>query len=237
MEQRVSFLNSRGQALAGVLHCPDDMKAKAPIVIFAHGRSSGKGTKKALELARRLPGLGFAFLRFDFSGCGESEGTFGETTVSRLHEDLKAAYRFASGIGHVDRERMAVVGSSLGGMAAILALSEGMPAKTTVLISPAVDYGEHHRKSDEKSAMGSKYYADIRKRDFFELARSIKCPCLVIHGDTDNVCFLSGSKKLMESLPKGSRLDVIKGEGHFYEKPENFDRMISLTVEWLKKKL
>ncbi len=237
MQEKVSFRNSRGQKLVGVLHKPKSVQERIPLVIFAHGKGSGKKSEKALELSKRLPKEGTAFLRFDFSGCGESEGRFEDATISDRNEDLKAAFQFISNLDYVDKERIGIIGSSLGGMVVTLALSEGMETKTTVLISPAVDYGEYHREVTPESRMSDEFYADVRKRDFFELARSIRCPCLVIHGDKDDVCFLSGSQKLMESLPEGSKLEVIEGEGHFYTDPDNFEKMITLTVEWFKKTL
>ncbi|RLI97552.1 MAG: hypothetical protein DRO99_02840, partial [Candidatus Aenigmatarchaeota archaeon] len=133
--------------------------------------------------------------------------------------------------------RIGIVGSSLGGMVTVLAMSEGMPAKTAVLVSPATDYKENHRKLKADNAMSNDFYIDIWKRDFFGLARSIRRPCLIIHGNLDDVCFLSGSEKLLQSLPRGSKLEIIGGEGHFYRKRENFDRMISLTVSWLLENL
>jgi len=232
--ERLGFDNSRGQKLMGILHRPIGVRGNTPAVIYAHGKGTGKDGRKATELAGRLAMRGISFFRFDFTGCGESDGIFEDTTVTRLNQDMKAAYNAVAKQEGIDIDRIALVGSSLGGMVSLLALSEGLRARTAVMISPATDYKENHRRIRAQDAMSNEFYIDIWKRDFYQLARNIRRPCLVIHGELDDVCLLPGSQKLMQSLPEGSRLEVIRGEGHFYKKPENFERMIDLTVDWLK---
>jgi pimeloyl-ACP methyl ester carboxylesterase len=237
MTEKIGFENSRNQKLVGVLHRPMGVQGNTPVVIFAHGKGTGKDGRKATELAGRMAMRGISFFRFDFTGCGESDGILEDTMVTRLNDDLKAAYNTVAKQEGIDIDRIALVGSSLGGMVSLLALSDGLPVKTAVLISPATDYKENHQRIRAQDAMNNEFYIDIWKRDFYELARRIRLPCLVIHGELDDVCFLTGSQRLIKSLPEGSRLDVIRGEGHFYKKPENFERMIDLTVDWLKHSL
>ncbi len=237
MNERLNFTNSRKQSLVGVLELPDRPDSHFPVVIFAHGMGSSKESKKALELARRLKLYGIAVFRFDFTGCGESDGRFSDTLVSRLADDLKAAYNKVYSHERVDINRIGIVGSSLGGMVSILAVYQGLNPKTMVLISPATDFKENHSKPRVEDCISNEFYLDTWKRDFYEMAGFIKVPVLVVHGDVDDVCFLSGSRKLAEKLGPESMLEVIKGEGHYYKRPEGFDRMMDLTVGWLRRHL
>lgn len=247
MEERIEFRNSRGQLLVGLLARPNakvytrfQQGMDYPLVIYCHGLGSSKDQKKGAVLARKLPARGIAIFRFDFTGCGESDGEIGDTTASRLLDDLKAAYNIVVNQAGIDRSKIALVGSSFGGLVSLLGMTEGpnpLIAKTAVLISPASDYKENHKKPSAADFRSNEFYIDVWKRDVFGLARNIRQPCLVIHGSLDDVCFLSGSERLIGSLPIGSRLEVIRGEGHFYQNEDNFNRMMTLTVDWLKERL
>jgi alpha/beta superfamily hydrolase len=66
------------QQIVGILHLPKE-KRKIPLVILVHGWSANKlGTWNAffVKAARGFSKNGFAVLRFDFRGSGDSEGRF-----------------------------------------------------------------------------------------------------------------------------------------------------------------
>ena len=77
--QIVRFTNGEGHELAGRLELPSAGQPKA-YALFAHCFTCGKQIKAAVRIARRLASHGIATLRFDFTGIGESEGEFAETT-------------------------------------------------------------------------------------------------------------------------------------------------------------
>ena len=68
----VTFANSAGHLLSGRLDRP--LVAPSAYAIFAHCFTCGKNLKAAVNIARALTAAGFAVLRFDFTGVGESEG-------------------------------------------------------------------------------------------------------------------------------------------------------------------
>ena len=81
-ELPVSF-KSEGKQLVGMLHLPD--KKKAPCVIMCHGYQGNKfGNHKRVfvKTARYFAKNGIASLRFDFLGCGDSEGRPEEVTTT-----------------------------------------------------------------------------------------------------------------------------------------------------------
>ncbi|MFQ6078580.1 MAG: serine aminopeptidase domain-containing protein, partial [Thermodesulfobacteriota bacterium] len=89
--EKVSF-SSKGQVIAGMLHLPD--VERPPCVIASHGLLSNKDSEKYISLGDRFSRKGIALLRFDFRGCGESEGKISESTVSDRLEDLNMAIGF-----------------------------------------------------------------------------------------------------------------------------------------------
>ena len=129
MEQQVTFGNSRDERLAGVLHLP---RGEAVLgVILCHGMESSKESLKHIRLGASLSRAGFAVLRFDFTGAGESTGDFESITCTRQVDDLEAAHDLLKDRGV---SRVGVVGSSMGGTTALMyaGAAEGVAALVTL---------------------------------------------------------------------------------------------------------
>src|SRR5918997_1175955 len=86
-----------------------------PTVFWLGGFRSDMRATKAEALDRWAERSGRAFVRFDYSGHGESGGAFEEGTVSRWLEDTLAV------VDRTVRERPILVGSSMGGWISLLA--------------------------------------------------------------------------------------------------------------------
>lgn len=80
MLQKLTFTNSKGIELAGILSDPN--KTKEVVMILCHGFSSSKGSNTHLTLERLFNEKNIATFRFDFFGHGESRGNFEDITVS-----------------------------------------------------------------------------------------------------------------------------------------------------------
>lgn len=78
--QTVSFPNQRGDELAGILETPDRGSFRA-YALFAHCFTCTKNLRVAANISKALTDHGIAVLRFDFTGLGESEGEFADTTT------------------------------------------------------------------------------------------------------------------------------------------------------------
>jgi len=102
-----------GQKLA---YCRSEGAALLPTVMFLGGfRSDMQGTKaQYLEGACRARGQ--SFIRFDYSGHGQSGGDFEDGTISRWRDD--AAFILNS----LTKGPVILVGSSMGGWIALLLL-------------------------------------------------------------------------------------------------------------------
>ena len=114
--ERFNFAGNHGQ-LTGVLELPVNRPPRAAAV-FAHCFACGRNSIAAVRMARQLVERGFAVLRFDFAGLGESEGEFGETGVFGNADDIVAAVEALSERGLQCRM---LIGHSYGGAAAIAA--------------------------------------------------------------------------------------------------------------------
>lgn len=114
-----------GQKVIGTLMLPDGVAAP-PVVLLLHGFT---GSRDELEIPSEKEGIferaarmwadkGMASLRIDFRGSGESEGKFEDTTLDGQIKDALAALDFLAASGEVDKNRIALVGWSMGGAVA-----------------------------------------------------------------------------------------------------------------------
>jgi alpha/beta superfamily hydrolase len=77
--RHVSFEGASGERLAARLDLPDG--EPGAWALFAHCFTCGKDLKSVGRISRALAARGIAVMRFDFTGIGESEGDFADTTV------------------------------------------------------------------------------------------------------------------------------------------------------------
>jgi pimeloyl-ACP methyl ester carboxylesterase len=86
----VEFKNQNNDILRGILTVPDNNPGKG--IIFLHGfERNATVEKKFKRMADALAIRGIATLRFDASGCGLSDGSFYDTTISKRANELDAA--------------------------------------------------------------------------------------------------------------------------------------------------
>ncbi|SDW57855.1 Alpha/beta hydrolase family protein [Ruegeria halocynthiae] len=112
-------------------------EGSGPIIVFLGGLKSDMEGTKAVHLEACARAREQGFLRFDYSGHGESSGAFTDGCIGDWHEDtLAAVLRLTDG-------PMIVVGSSMGGWQALL-LARVMPERIVamVTIAAAPDFTE-----------------------------------------------------------------------------------------------
>lgn len=106
------FKRNQKPSLAYIL---TEAKDNKPYVMFCSGyRSDMQGTK-AQFLEDQCKANGFGYLRFDYSGHGESEGVFEDFTISDWRDDALAIQSEIIG-----KQPFIIVGSSMGGWIALL---------------------------------------------------------------------------------------------------------------------
>ena len=90
-ETPLAFPNARGETLIGVLHQPTQTPRGA--LLFLHGWSGYRtGPHQMLTRAARHFGpSGWASLRFDFAGRGDSEGDTQLASLATMQSDARAA--------------------------------------------------------------------------------------------------------------------------------------------------
>src|SRR5262250_2612981 len=144
MEERVTF-DSGGLKLAGVLHLPDRSGARErrPAFLILHGFGSSKDSGGSVASAKLFAELGYAALRFDMRGCGQSEGARGRVICLEQVEDTRSALSFLAGRPEIDADRIGVMGASFG--AAVAIYTAGVDQRVAACVS-AGGWGDGDKK-------------------------------------------------------------------------------------------
>ncbi|WP_230530302.1 alpha/beta hydrolase [Microvirga roseola] len=226
-------------------------EGRGPPVVWLGGFKSDMRSTKAEALDAWAARTGRAFVRFDYSGHGESAGAFEEGTISRWLEDSLAVLR------HFVPEAPVMVGSSMGGWISLLAAQHLMEKKAPqtpagmVLIAPAVDFTERlmweRFPEDIRQAVEEKgvYYRpsaysedpypitkglieDGRRHLLFGQPIRTGCPVHVLQGMKDPDVPWGHALQLVEHLPGDSvSLTLIKDGDHRLSRDEDLERLIA----------
>ena len=121
---------------------------RGPTTVFLCGYASDMNGTKALALEQWAQRTGRAFLRFDYAGCGESEGAFEDQTLASWRDDALRV------IDAVVEGPVVLVGSSMGGWV-MLMVAKARPelVKGMVGIAAAPDFTDWGYSDAEKAAI------------------------------------------------------------------------------------
>jgi pimeloyl-ACP methyl ester carboxylesterase len=225
-------------------------KGSGPPVLWLGGYKSDMRSTKAETLAAWALRTGRGFVRFDYSGHGESEGRFEDGTISRwLDDSLEVLNRMTD-------ERPILVGSSMGGWISLLAAKrlaqQGKAAPAgMILIAPAVDFTERlmwDRFTDDMrrslvetgTYLRESEYSDTpypitlgliedgRRHLLFDAPIQTGCPVHILQGMEDPDVPWTHAMRLVEHLPGDNvSLTLIKDGDHRLSRPEDLDRLIA----------
>jgi pimeloyl-ACP methyl ester carboxylesterase len=143
-EQRVTF-NFNGLALAGVVRVPDGAgpNERRPAFMVLHGFGSNMQAGNVLKPCAMLEELGYATLRFDMPGCGESEGEKGRLICLEQVGAVSAALDLLAQHPQIDPARIGAIGSSFG--AAVAVYAGGVDSRIAAVVSSG-GWGHGERK-------------------------------------------------------------------------------------------
>ncbi|MFC5520800.1 alpha/beta hydrolase [Polaromonas jejuensis] len=117
---------SDGLMLSGILSIPDQLAATMPgasypIVVLLHGFGANKEDHVLAITHAFLDKLGYATLRFDMRGCGESEGERAKVLCEDQVRDAHNAVTWLLSNANVDTSRIGIFGHSFGAAIAVYA--------------------------------------------------------------------------------------------------------------------
>jgi uncharacterized OsmC-like protein/alpha/beta superfamily hydrolase len=210
MSQAVTFTGAAGYALAARLDLPSGHAPHA-YVLFAHCFTCSKESFAATFISEALTDAGFAVLRFDFTGLGESEGDFANTTFSSNTADLVAA---AAWLRREHEAPAILVGHSLGG-AAVLAAAASVPETVAVAtISAPADpahvtrlFADRHAEinsageaevqlAGRKFRIRREFLEDIAAQNLMTAIGALRCALIVFHSPRDLIVGIDNASRI-----------------------------------------
>ncbi|XP_022639670.1 uncharacterized protein LOC106769539 isoform X2 [Vigna radiata var. radiata] len=249
-QQKIIITKKNDSKLVGILH----QSGTEEIVILCHGLRSTKEDTIMINLASALENAGVSSFRFDFSGNGESDGSFefGHywREVDDLHDVIQHFHR-------ANRIVTLIIGHSKGGGVVLLYASKYHDIKTVINIS-----GRYDLKAGIEERLGKDYLERIRKDGFIDVMRSgsfdyrvtleslmdrldtnmheaclqidKECRVFTIHGSSDPVIPVEDAYEFVKILPNHN-LHIIEGADHSYTNHQ--DELASVVVNCIKETL
>lgn len=249
--------------LTATLHVPEPAKSgvsgRHPVVVICHGFVGSRIGKDRLfvKAARELAAHGFVVLRFDYAGCGESDGDYGATGMESWIGQTRQALDAALTLEVADADSVTLLGHSLGGAVAVLTGAVDKRVKNLVLWAPV-----GHPFQDIVSIVGKEAYEEAITKGETEFAgyrlqasffRSLSTAhplleakhfagdVLLIHGSSDpdipaEYSFLY--QKVFRMRESGGLCDkeIITHADHTFSTRGHAAHAIRHTVQWLTHK-
>jgi len=216
-----------------------------PGVVFLGGFRSDMDGTKALHLEAWAQAQGRAFLRFDYSGHGLSDGLFEDGCIGDWAEDAAAA------IAQQTTGPQILVGSSMGGWIALL-LARRAPERVAGLVGIAAapdftedsmwaDFTETQRAallSDGRVALPSDYGDDLvitrrliedgRRNLVLRTPLALPFPARFLQGTADREVPVAVALRLLDhATGPDMRLTLVKGADHRFSSPECLNLLVT----------
>lgn len=207
-------------------------EGQGPWIVFLGGLKSDMEGTKALHLETWAQAQGRAFLRFDYSGHGQSSGTFEEGAIGDWAEDTAAV------ITALTNGPVILVGSSMGGWQALL-FARAHPDRMAglVTIAAAPDFTEDgywaNFSDDQKAALArdgqiempsdymdpfiitERFIEDGRRNLVLRDPLPLPCPVRCLQGTADTAVSTETALRLMDhATASDMRLTLVKDADH-----------------------
>lgn len=209
--ERVRIPGGNGFDLAAILDRPERPRSHC---LFAHAFGSSKDLRGASRIARRLVERDIAVVRFDFTGLGQSDGRFADTTFTSNVDDVLAVVEFLRERGEAPQW---LLGHSLGGAAMMVAAPRvpecvavatiATPAETSHLRERLLAIAPHLAEGGTATAevagkvveVGAPLLEDLGRYDLRAVAAEIGRPYFVLHSPLDEIVDVDHAGRLFQA--------------------------------------
>jgi len=247
--------------LAAALHYPDENKSgseerKFPAVVVCHGFMGDRigPNRLFVRLARTLTERGFAVLRFDYAGCGESTGDYGSQELRSFVHQTRLMLDYILDFDFVDPSKVTLIGHGLGSAIAMLTAAEDHRVSSLVLWAPSGhpaqeisnSIGKDHyeelitkgQTSVNGFALQQPFFSSLSAVQLYQEARRFSGDVLLVHGTADEVSPVDNSflyQKVFWTRSTGScDKEIVMQADHVFSGKGVSEAVIRKTAEWLE---
>jgi dienelactone hydrolase len=260
--EKTAFIQNGDHKIPAIITLPN--REKAPLVVMAHGYGSAKdeagdGYKTTAPV---LAKSGIATIRFDYVGNGESTEDYIKFDLNVAVSDADACAQYAIANYPIDKNKVGIMGWSMGGVVTLVAAGRNPLYKSIVTWNGAVDLVNSGVYTDAAYAEAKQNGYALATFDWreplklseksFEVARNLdvlsefaksKAAALAIAGSIDSTVDPKWAKEIAgASKNKVSTFVYIEGADHTFDvfAPEphpQFNQVIEATLGWFLKTL
>jgi dipeptidyl aminopeptidase/acylaminoacyl peptidase len=237
------IIKNEGEKLIGEIFTPGNIKKPCPGVLVLHGFP---GMALIIyDLISALIQEGYAAMSFHYRGCWGSSGKYSYLGAIR---DARKALSILIRKEGIERERIATVGHSFGGLVAVNIASRNKKVKTTVALCPVADIEKGFSKARTRMVLkrGLPFVSDLKIKkalvEWDELAKKYDPiyhvgklsarPFLLIHGNKDDIIPLSCSQALFERAKKPKRMTIVNDGDHLFSGKRKI--ITKKTINWFR---
>ena len=220
---------------------------KAPLVVIGHGLTSDKDRPWSRALSDALAAEGVASIRIAFSGNGESEGRFEDSTITKEVGDLRAVMKQLQ--SDLPYAPIAYIGQSMGGAVGLLHAVRSDDLRALVSLAPLT-----HTAEFAERMFGNLEYGDVmlekphcrwnpalaedlrRIESVLSAAAQVAVPWRIVHGTADDVTPIDFSRELVTAAPPGTDLVELEGVDHSFS-GVGIEQLVEAVVPWLVPRL
>lgn len=261
MTQQFFSIPSENGHLSGVLHLPNVQYTKNfPLIILLHGFVGSKVGEHRLfvKAARHFTELGYAVFRFDFGGCGESDGDYSQITVSKQLKEVQTVLDFVSQLEQIDEKNITLIGHSLGGAISSLTAANDSRIKQLILWSPvakpfeditgitgeqAVTIAKENGVYDYHGFyLSNEFFNDLKIHQPLVAIQNYQNSALIIHAEADEDIPKEHTNRYAEALKRRHGQNLvdtyfITEADHTFSSYNDEDELFTVTSDWLQKQV
>ena len=249
--EKVTFQNKEGQKLVGRLEMPVD-RHPHNYALFAHCFTCTKNLIAVKNISKALTSNGFAVLRFDFTGLGESEGDFADTNFSGNVEDLVVASNY---LAENYEAPTLLIGHSLGGAAVIFAAAEipsvnaiatiGAPSNPVHVKHLLKNGIEEIKKTGEAVVhlsgrdfkIKKQFLDDLETKSLPETAKALRKPLLIMHSPQDDTVGIKNAEEIYIAAHHPKSFVSLDGADHLLFNKRDSQYVGEVISGWAKRYL
>jgi len=219
--------------IPAVVHLPG--QTPAPVVVCCHGLLSYKDSSKFVAIGEQFGRGGMAVVRFDFTGCGESELAHRESVLFSRINDLRFVLDFVQQQPWADG-KIGLLGSSLGGYLSLLAAASGRQTiQAVVCWATPFDLSRIKlalSESEELKRVFPKGFPLGAPEDLGDLPPIPRV--LVIHGQQDETVSWHEAVAIYRRVGEPKRLLLMETADHRLLAPQWREMAMESSWEWFQ---
>ncbi len=248
---KLAFTGSQQARLAARLELPADHERTPPVafIVFCHCFTCTKDILTAYRSSRWLAQKGYAVLRFDFAGLGDSGGDFAKSNFSTTVQDCHAAIDF---LGRHYRPPAFLIGHSLGGTTALAtALAAPSVEKVVTIAAPSQPQHVLHHFGPALTLLEQgipasfevagrhydiepQFVEDVRNRDMATLLQELAKPVLIVDIENDALVDARNAADIAAWTKGHTTRLPLRGTDHLLSDREVHRAAIERISDWLQ---